>query len=159
MRTLSPALWVRSCPPVTGPDEAVLRRIERERADAAARVVRDRDYDALRATMERLDREKSAARAVRRQTEGIPAERAVRYLQGLGEAWRLAEGGPGRAELARSLFTRVEASGFQAMRFHLTAEATAHGFAHAVPATFTGIVGYGRRESVGARGVAPMLSN
>jgi hypothetical protein len=52
----------------------------------------------------------------------------------------------GRAELARSLFTRVEASGFQAMRFHLTAEATAHGFAYAVPATFSGCVGYGRGE-------------
>jgi hypothetical protein len=108
-------------------------------------VVKDRDYEALRATMERLDREESAARAVR-TTEGIPAERAVRYLQGLGEAWRLADGGPGRAELARSLFSRVEASGFQAMRFHLTAQATANGFAYAVPATFTGIVGYGRSE-------------
>jgi hypothetical protein len=31
--------------------------------------------------------------------------------------------------LARSSFTRVEASGFQAMRFHLTAQATANGFA------------------------------
>ena len=108
-------------------------------------MVKDRDYEALRATMERLEREESAARAVR-TTEGIPAERAVRYLQGLGEAWRLADGGPGRAELARSLFSRVEASGFQAMRFHLTAQATANGFAYAVPATFTGIVGYGRSE-------------
>ena len=70
----------------------------------------------------------------------------MRYLQGLGEAWRLADGGPGRAELARSLFSRVEASWFQAMRFHLTAQATAHCFAYAVPATFTGIVGYGRGE-------------
>jgi hypothetical protein len=34
----------------------------------------------------------------------------------------------------------------KAMRFHLTAAATAHGFAYAVPATFTGIVGYGRAE-------------
>jgi hypothetical protein len=134
-------------PARTGPDEIVLRRIERERADAAARVVRDRDYEALRATMERLDREESAARVVR-QTEGIPAERAVSYLQGLGEAWRLADGGPGRAELARSLFSRIDASGFQAMRFQLTAEATAHGFAYAVPATFTGIVGNGRGERI-----------
>jgi DNA invertase Pin-like site-specific DNA recombinase len=136
-------------PARTGPDEIVLRRIERERADAAARVVRDRDYEALRATMERLDREESAARVVR-QTEGIPAERAVSYLQGLGEAWRLADGGPGRAELARSLFSRIDSSGFQAMRFHLTAQATAHGFAYAVPASFTGIVGYGRGERSGA---------
>jgi hypothetical protein len=135
----------RVVPARSGPEETVLRRIERERADAAARVVKDRDYDALRATMERLDREESAARVVR-QTEGIPAERAVSYLQSLGEAWRLAGGGPGRAELARSLFTRVEASGFQAMRFHLTAQATANGFAYAVPATFSGCVGYGRGE-------------
>jgi hypothetical protein len=42
--------------------------------------------------MERLDLEESSARAVR-TTEGIPAERAVRYLQGLGEAWRIADGG------------------------------------------------------------------
>jgi hypothetical protein len=58
----------------------------------------------------------------------------------------LADGGPGRAELALSLFSRIDTSGFQAMRFHLTAEATAHGFANAVPATFTGIVGNGRGE-------------
>ncbi len=134
-------------PAHSGPDEAALRRIERERTDAAARVVRDRDYEALRATMERLDREESAAKAVR-QTEGIPAERAVRYLQGLGEAWRLADGGPGRSELARSLFSRIDASGFQAMRFRLTAQATAHGFAYAVPATFTGFIGYGRGERI-----------
>jgi hypothetical protein len=118
-----------------------------ELAGAAARVVRDRDYESLRATMEQLDREETAPRAIR-QTEGVPADRAVRYLQGLGEAWRLADGGPGRAELARSLFTRIDASGFQAMRLHLTAEATAHGFAYAVPATFTGFVGYGRGERI-----------
>ncbi len=134
-------------PAHSGPDETSLRRIERDRADAASRVVRDRDYEALRATMERLDREEAAARTVR-QTEGIPADKAVRYLQGLGDAWRLADGGPGRAELARSLFTLIEASGFQSIRFHLTERATAHGFANAVPATFTGCVGYGRGERI-----------
>jgi hypothetical protein len=38
------------------------------------------------------------------------------------------------------------------MRFHLTAEATAHSVAYAVPPTFTGIVGYGRGDRTGTKG-------
>jgi hypothetical protein len=99
--------------------------------------------------MERLDREEAEARKPR-QREGIPAEKAVEYLQALGEAWRLAEGGPGRAMVARSVFERLEASGFRELKVHLTEEARAHAFAAAVPEQFTASVGYGRGERIRA---------
>ena len=127
------------------PDVAALGRIEQERSAAASRVLNDRDYAGLQRTMERLDREEIEARKPR-QREGVPADRAVAYLQALGDAWRLAEGGPGRAMVARSVFERLEASGFRELTVHLTQEARAHGFAAAVPARFTGSVGYGRGE-------------
>jgi len=64
--------------------------------------------------------------------------------------WRLAEGGPGRAMVARSVFERLEASGFRELKVHLTDEARAHAFAAAVPAQFTACVGYGRGERIRA---------
>jgi DNA invertase Pin-like site-specific DNA recombinase len=134
-------------PATDEPDAAALRRIEQERAAAASRVLRDRDYAGLQRTMERLDREEQEARRPRRR-EGVPAEKAVEYLQALGDAWRLGDGGPGRAMVARSVFERLEASGFRELTVHLTEEARAHGFAAAVPARFTASVGYGRGERI-----------
>jgi hypothetical protein len=60
--------------------------------------------------------------------------------------WRLAERGRGRATVARSVFERLEASGFRELKVRLTAEARAHAFATAVPAQFTASVAYGRGE-------------
>jgi hypothetical protein len=60
----------------------------------------------------------------------------------------LAEGGPGRAMVARSVFERLEASGFRELKVHLTEEARAHAFAAAIPAQFTACVGYGRGERI-----------
>jgi hypothetical protein len=128
-----------------GPDVTTLRRIDQERAAAASRVLKDRDYAGLQRTMERLDREEQEARKPR-QREGIPAEKAVAYLQALGDAWRLGEGGPCRAMVARSVFERLEASGFRELKVNLTEEARAHAFAAAVPEQFTASVGYGRGE-------------
>ena len=85
-----------------------------------------------------------------REREGVPAERAVEYLQALGDAWRLAEGGPGRAMVARSVFERLEASGFRELKVHLTEEARAHTFAAAVPEQFTATL-----DMVCARRVEP----
>jgi DNA invertase Pin-like site-specific DNA recombinase len=132
-------------PAEDGPDVATLRRIDQERAAAASRVLKDRDYAGLQRTMERLDREEMEARRPR-EREGVPAEKAVEYLQALGDAWRLGEGGPGRAMVARSVFERLEASGFRELKVHLTEEARAHAFAAAIPAQFTACVGYGRGE-------------
>ena len=133
-----------------------LRRIEQERAAAASRVLKDRDYAGLQRTMERLDREEQEARRPR-QREGVPAERAVEYSQALGDAWRLAEGGPGRAMVARSVFERLETSGFRKLKVHLTEEARAHAFAAAVPAQFTVSVEYGRGERTRADTPSPSL--
>jgi hypothetical protein len=143
-------------PAEDGPDVTTLRRIDQERAAAASRVLKDRDYAGLQRTMERLDREEAEARKPRERV-GIPAEKAVEYLQALGDAWRLAEGGPGRAMVARSVFERLEASGFRELKVHLTEEARAHAFAAAVPAQFTACVGYGRGERVRAETPSPSL--
>ena len=142
-------------PAEDGPDVSTLRRIEQERAAAAGRVLKDRDYAGLQRTMERLDREEQEARRPR-QREGIPAEKAVEYLQALGDAWRLAEGGPGRAMVARSVFERLEASGFRELKVHLTEEARTHAFAAAVPEQFTASVGYGRGERTETSDAAPL---
>jgi hypothetical protein len=48
--------------------------------------------------------------------------------------------------VARSVFERLEASGFRELTAHLTEEARAHELAAAVPARFTASVGYGRGE-------------
>ena len=128
-----------------GPDVTTLRRIDQERTAAASRVLKDRDYVGLQQTMERLDREEQEARRPR-QREGVPAEKAVEYLQALGDAWRFAEGEPGRAMVARSVFERLEASGFRELKVHLTEEARAHAFAAAVPEQFTASVVSGRGE-------------
>jgi hypothetical protein len=54
------------------------------------------------------------------------------------------------AMVARSVFERLEASGFRELKVYLTEEARAHAFSAAVPAQFTASVGYGR-----ATGAAP----
>jgi hypothetical protein len=48
--------------------------------------------------------------------------------------------------VARSVFERLEASGFRELKVHLTEEASAHAFAAAVPVHFTASIGYGRGE-------------
>jgi hypothetical protein len=49
---------------------------------------------------------------------------------------------------ARSVFERLEASGFRELKVHLTEEARARTFAAAVPEQFTASVGYGRGERI-----------
>ena len=48
--------------------------------------------------------------------------------------------------MARSVFERLEASGFRELKVHLTEEARAHAFSAAVPAQLTASAGYGRGE-------------
>jgi hypothetical protein len=50
--------------------------------------------------------------------------------------------------VARSVFERLEASGFRELKVHLTEEARAHAFAAAIPEQFTASVGYGRGERI-----------
>jgi hypothetical protein len=50
------------------------------------------------------------------------------------------------AMVARSVFERLEASGFRELKVYLTEEARAHAFSAAVPAQSTASVGYGRGE-------------
>jgi hypothetical protein len=48
--------------------------------------------------------------------------------------------------VSRSVFERLEASGFRELKVHLTEEARSHAFAAAVPEQFTASVGIGRGE-------------
>ena len=59
--------------------------------------------------------------------------------------------------VARSVFERLEASGFRELKVHLTEEARAHAFAAAVPEQFTASVGYGRGERLRAETPSPSL--
>ena len=130
-----------------GTDRIALRRIEQERTAAASRVVRDRNYEALRLTMERLDREE--ADALRSRTEaGVPADAAVRYLRGLARTWGLADGGVGRKMLVNALFEQVEVLGLREVTLRLTPEAIAHGFKDVIPERWDVTVGYGRGERI-----------
>lgn len=128
------------------PDRVALQRIDRERSAAAQRVLRDSDYDALRLTMERLDREEAEAKEPR-VLEGIPAKAAVRYLRDLARTWRIAEG-DGRRMVARALFESIEVLGLRTMKVRLTPDAVAHGFAATVPEQMEVTVGYGRGERI-----------
>jgi hypothetical protein len=68
--------------------------------------------------------------------------------------WRLAERGPGRATVARSVFERLKASGFRELKVRLTAEACAHAFATAVPASSQHLL-----DMVGARGLEAEITS
>ena len=56
--------------------------------------------------------------------------------------------------VARSVFERLEASGFRELKVHLTEKARAHALAAAVPEQFTASV-----VMVGARGFEPPTSS
>ena len=63
--------------PHTGPDQLTLARISREREAAAAKFLRDRNTDALEATMARLDEEEREAKEEKVE-DGAPADVAMR---------------------------------------------------------------------------------
>jgi hypothetical protein len=115
-----------------GPDRLTLARIARERDAATAKYLRDRDTDALEATMARLDEEEREAKEEKVE-DGVPAAEAVRYLKELDRTWSAADGGKGRKMLAEALFERIEVRGFREVRLHLTDAAIAHGFGAVLP--------------------------
>ena len=82
-------------------------RLDQERQRVLAQYVRDRDAAKLDREMTRLDREAMVA-AAPDPVAPIPTEVAVRYLRELPDTWRRAHGGPGRAQLARALFARID---------------------------------------------------
>ncbi len=131
----------------SGPDGLALARVERERQRALSRYVRDRDTATLERTMKRLDAEEAQANRPR-ETEGVPAADAVRYLKDLVGTWRAAEGGRGRQMLAEALFEGIDARGFRELTLHLTDTAIAHGFGAVIPERLDLTVGYGRGERI-----------
>ncbi len=107
-------------------------RLDQERQRVLAQYVRDRDAAKLDREMTRLDREAMVA-AAPDPAAPIPTDVAVRYLRALPDTWRRANGGPGRAQLARALFARIDVLGLQEATVHLTDHAVRHGFAAALP--------------------------
>lgn len=125
--------------------------MERERHAALGRYVRDRDTATLERSMKRLDREEAQANQPR-ETDGVPAADAVRYLEDLAGTWRATEGGKGRQMLAEALFEGIDARGFRELTLHLTEAAIAHGFGAVIPERLDLTVGYGRGERTGGDG-------
>lgn len=95
--------------------------------------------------MSRLDREAMLG-AAPNPAAPIPTDVAVRYLRDLPTTWRRAEG-PGRAQLARALFARIDVLGLQEATVHLTDHAVRHGFAAALPGELRVLV-CGRGERI-----------
>ncbi len=133
-------------PSAPGPDSAALARIAREREQAMARYLRDRDSAVLDTAMRRLDADEARARAPR-DDEGVPAEKAVEYLRELPVTWAKAQGGTGRQLVAAALFERIEVLGLQEATAHLSEHAVRHGFAEVLPEEFGISVG-GRGERI-----------
>jgi hypothetical protein len=131
----------------TGPDPVTLARVERDRDAATARYRRDRDPDALEATMRALDQEERQAKAA--QADGPTPEEAVESLRELPKLWDDAEPS-GRRLLAEALLDRIDVLGARKVRLHPSASAKAQGW---------DVAWNGARlvVMVGARGVSPTL--
>ncbi len=134
-----------------GPDPATITRIGIERDAATRRLQADRDVDAWKATMERLDREEAEANSA---TRTLPtAEEAKAYLTDLPRLWD-ASGPEERKLLTNALFERIDVLGVEEVTVTLTPEARERGWLAAwadteleVPLT-SKVVGYGRGERI-----------
>ncbi len=134
-------------PAAGGPDAAALARVGREREQAMARYLRERDTGALDAAMRRLDAEEARARLLHEE-EGVPADRAVQYLQELPITWAKAKGGTGRQLVVDALFDRIDVLGLQEATAHLSDHAVRHGLADVLPEEFgISVSGRGERDS------------
>ncbi len=108
-----------------GPDPVTLARIERDRDAATARYRRDRDPDALEATMRSLDQQERQAKTAR--ADGPTPEEAVESLRELPELWDDAEPS-GRRLLAEALLDRIDVLGARKVKLHPSASAKAQGW-------------------------------
>jgi DNA invertase Pin-like site-specific DNA recombinase len=129
----------------TRPDPVTLARIERDRETAMARYRRDRDPDALEATMRALDQEERQAKS--EHADGLTSEEAVESLRELPKLWDDAEPS-GRRLLAEALLDRIDVLGARKVKLHPSASAKAQGW---------DVAWNGARlvVMVGARGLAP----
>jgi DNA invertase Pin-like site-specific DNA recombinase len=110
------------------PDPVTLARIERDRDTAMALYRRDRDTDALQATMRMLDQQEQEAKGV--HADGPTPEEAVESLRELPKLWDDAEPS-GRKLLAEALFERIDVLGARKVKLHPSASAQAQGWAEA----------------------------
>ena len=133
----------------TGPDPVTLARIERDRETAVARYRRDRDPDALEASMRALDQQEQGARGA--GATGPTAEEAIEFLRNLPELWEDAEPS-GRKLLAEALFERIDVLGAGKAKLHPSASAKAQGWAEAWNGARLVVM-------VGARGFEPPTSS
>jgi hypothetical protein len=127
-------------------DSFTFARIQRDRRNATARYLLDRDSQALDATKVRLDGEEHAAGE--HPVEPVSAERARHYLEHLSELWADTEP-EGRRAIAEAAFDSIEALGTDLV-VHPSAEAERHGWSEAFgsePLVCT-ISRYGRGERI-----------
>ena len=131
-------------------NEMALQRIKRRRQEAMDRTLRDRDYVALKATMDELDAEEAEVRATV-ETPITPSEVA----HALSDMRRLFSKAEPRTQqgIAQALFKRVEVLGPLQVWVHPSEEAEAHGRASAMHGEFEREV---RRYGRGERGRATL---
>ena len=134
----------------TGPDPVTLARIDRDRDAAMARYRRDRDPDALEATMRALDQDEGRAREA--SPGGPSPEESVEAMRDLPSLWDQAEPS-GRKLLAEALFERIDILGSTKVKVHPSASAKAQGWDRAWNGARL-VVMVGARV-VGARGLGP----
>ena len=136
----------------TGPDPVTLARIDRDRDAAMARYRRDRDPDALEATMRALDQDEGRAREA--GPGGPSPEESVEAMRDLPSLWDQAEPS-GRKLLAEALFERIDILGSTKVKVHPSASAKAQGWDRAWNGARL-VVMVGARV-VGARGFEPAV--
>jgi DNA invertase Pin-like site-specific DNA recombinase len=106
-------------------DELAFARIRRDREAATQRYIRDRDVDALRAAMARLDADEERARVTESPTPTAAQARA--YLEDLPRLWDETTV-DGRRAIAQAVFERIDVLGVTDYTFTLTPAAKAHGW-------------------------------
>ena len=131
-------------------NEMALQRIERRRREAAAKLLRDRDYVAPKATMDKLDTDEAEVRAT--VEEQITPCEVADALSDMQRLFRKAEPRT-QQRLAQALFKRVDVLGPLQVWVHPSEEAEALGWATAMQGEFTSEV---RRNGRGERAHASM---
>ena len=106
--------------------------LERQMRELALDHAADRLEDAV--YLERLRGLRDAKESLEHTTsDGIPAERAVAWLQTLSEAWTQADVPEAKADLLHAIYERIVVTGRRNVSVRLTPSAYAHGLAIAPP--------------------------
>ena len=106
-------------------------RVEPQMRDLAVGHVAERISDS--AYLARLTQLRSELASLDGPSPGVPAERAVEWLQALAETWQQADVPEAKAELLHAIYERIVVAGRRIVSARLTPSAHQHGLALAMP--------------------------